>query len=444
MDLIYSGYGSNYSVIKKKFNGPNMTQTAFAFENSGRAEMEIPYIFDSNAALNAGFPTTVQSLEYDGDLGFHSQAQVRSIRFVDGGKRFAVLLSGLLRSTGGFGYGYPAFTVFMYTTAEPYSINGATLDESFTYSNAISSFAKRSWWQSFSNRSGTYYGGDFVIKPDGTKMWVLGIESTATGFPIRSYQAALILYEFDLATPFDLSTVSENGTATYANIADNGTGFELPDNLEVSPDGLTVYWGTHSPYTSDEAILHYKSELQNAYDLKNPLDESTRSVTYQGQQFNIVSKGDPMYAYEGAGQMMRFVGNNPDRWYRTNYANPAVGTETTPTNPATGTTVYKALLNQPLGGRSVFENEGRKYQKDATRLSVGNMGMFPTRPFVGDAGDNYSSLTYPFGTGRRSDVSKFDKFIFAIDPEETTMVVSDGQRWLYQLLFNNDRGVKGL
>jgi hypothetical protein len=40
-------------------------------------------------------------------------------------------------------------------------------------------------------------------------------------------------------------------------------------------------------------------------------------------------------------------------------------------------------------------------------------------------------------------VAKFDKFIFAVDPEETTMVVSDGQRWLYQLLFNNDSGVKG-
>jgi hypothetical protein len=76
-------------------------------------------------------------------------------------------------------------------------------------------------------------------------------------------------------------------------------------------------------------------------------------------------------------------------------------------------------------------------------VSVGNMGMFPTRPFLGEPGSGDTGLSYNYGTGRRSAVAKFDKFIFAVDPEETTMVVSDGQRWLYQLLFNNDSGVKG-
>lgn len=444
MDVIGLGLGSNYAVLKKKFNAPNMTQAGFAYDNSGRVELEVPYTFDSYTALDATFPATLQTLEYTSDLGMYTQAQVRSIRFLDGGNRFAVLLSGELGEANGFAVGSPAFSILMYDTAQPYSIENATYDKSFTYTDAYGTPYKRSFWQGYERQAGTYYGGDFVMKPDGTKMWVLGIESTATGFPIRPYQCALLLYEFDLSTPFDLSTVSPNGTATYANIAHNGTAIELPDNLEVSPDGLTVYWGTHAPFDSSNSILHYQSSLPNPYDLKNPDDESTRSFSYQGFQSNIVSKGNPMYAYEGAGQMMRFAGNNPDRWYRTNYANPAVGTETTPANPATGTTNYYALLRQPYGGCSVFEKGGQKYQKDPSKVSIGNMGMFPTRPFLGLTGDGFPGESqYGWGRGRRRFVSQFDKFVFAVDPEETTMVVSDGQRWLYQLLFNNDSGVRG-
>ncbi len=443
MELMSTGNGSNFSAVKKSSNGPNMTQAAFAYENSGRVELEVPYTFDSYTTLDATFPATLRTLEYTSDQSRPSPAQVRSIRFLNGGNKFAVLLSGELGTYDGFSVGSPSFSVFMYDATEPYSIENATLDKSFTYSNAESDFYTRSWWSSYERFAGTYYGSDFVFKPDGTKMWVLGIESSATGFPIRPYQCKLVLYEFDLSTAFDLSTVSSNGSATYANIAHNGTNIELPDNLEVSPDGLNVYWGTHSPYTSSEAILHYQSTLPNAYDLKNPDQDSTRSFSYQGVSLNIVSKGVPMYAYEGAGQMMRFVGDNPNRWYRTNYANPAIGTETTPANPATGTTEYNSLFTQPYGGCSVFEKDGRKYQKSPSRVSVGNMGMFPTRPFLGEPGSGDTGLSYNYGTGRRSAVAKFDKFIFAVDPEETTMVVSDGQRWLYQLLFNNDSGVKG-
>lgn len=443
MEIMSTGNGSNFSVIKKSSNGPNMTQAAFAYENSGRVELEVPYTFDSYTTLDATFPATLQTLEYTSAQSQAAPAQVRSIRFLDGGNKFAVLLSGELGTTDGLGFGSPSFTVFMYDTTEPYSIETATLDKSFTYSNSQEDFYTRSWWSNYERFCGTYYGGDFVFNPDGTKMWVLGIESSATAFPIRPFQCKLVLYEFDLSTAFDLSTVSSNGSATYANIAHNGTNIELPDNLEVSPDGLNVYWGTHSPFTSSQSILHYQSTLPNAYDLKNPDQESTRSFSYQGFTSNIVSKGVPMYAYEGAGQMMRFVGDNPKRWYRTNYANPAIGTETTPANPATGTTEYNSLFTQPYGGCSVFEKDGRKYQKSPSRVSVGNMGMFPTRPFLGEPGSGDTGLSYNYGTGRRSAVAKFDKFVFAVDPEETTMVVSDGQRWLYQLLFNNDSGVKG-
>ena len=438
MDVFNEDSGGDFAVMKKQFNGPNLTTSALAWKNGGRVEYEIPNTFASYTDVTGS--VSLETVVYEASLDRYDQLQVRSIRFEDGGRRFSVLVSGKLETVGSTNYGYPAFSLLMYNTTSPHSIENAVFDKSFTYSGVSGNNYWRTWWNSWRQFASTYYGSDFVFNSDGTKFWVIGMESSKTSFGATTpYQCKTLVYEYDLSSAWDLSTVSANGSATYANIAHSGSSFELPSNLEVSTDGTTVYWGTHTPQSSAAPILHYSSTLANPYDLKNPTQESSRPYSYQSYNGNIVSKGVPMYAHQGAGQKMRFVNNKSDRWYRTNFANPATD-ETTPAAPAYVTATYYTQYEQAYGGCSVFELDGRKYQKEPSKVSIGNMGMFPTRPFPSTY---QGGVGTPYGEGRRSSVSFADMFLFAVDPSETTIVVGDGQRWLYQLLFNNDRGVQG-
>lgn len=440
-----SGGDIQYGVARREFNGPNFNTVGYAYLNGGRVELEIPDTFDTYWYTT---PTEIDEAVYDTTAQAADQIQLRSLRFVDGGKRLVALVSGELRTIGGVTWAKPAWSVLMYDLEQPYNIENATLDKTFSYSNAQNSFSDPqqghgSWWQAYSRNAATYYGGDMYFHPDGSKFWVIGIESSKSSIygQTTPYMCRTLLYEFDMGTNWDLSTVTENGFATYDNIAHNGNGFDLPCNLEVSPDGNVVYWGSFGPQSGLNDVRTFSSTLPNPYDLKNFEQTTETPYTYQGFQGTKIQAGLRMYAEDGAGQRIRFPSTNPNRWYRTNYADDVVTNAGAPTadpeKDASVATYAQVALSQPLGGCSPFEKGGRKYQKAGSSVTIGNMGMFPTRPH--NTQYNYTS----YGRGKRSFVSFFDIFIWAMDPEETTMLVSDGQRWLYQLVFNNDRGVHG-
>lgn len=72
----------------------------------------------------------------------------------------------------------------------------------------------------------------YYVKPDGTKMW------WAAGSPTGS------VYEYDIATPYDLSTATKNARTFINPLNQNGIAFCF------SPDGTTLYCSNSSTVTS--------------------------------------------------------------------------------------------------------------------------------------------------------------------------------------------------
>lgn len=426
-----------YNVLKKEFDTPNLTSIGYNWLEGGRVELEIPSTFDVHWHLD---PTVEQEAVFNVALNYGAQIQVRSVRYLDNGRKLSVLASGELQTIGGTNFGGPAFAVLLYDLNDPYNLDGATFDKAYAYSGAINNTSAGiyygSWWQSFERSAGTYYGGDMYWHPDGDKFWVIGIESNQTNFRTFPYLCRTLLYEFTLGTAWDLSTVSTNGFATYSNIAHDGSNFELPCNLEVTPDGNEVWWSLFTPYSNISGIRTFKSTLPSAWDVKNPSQSSQTNFTYQGYQAVKTRSGLQVTAADGAGQRIRYPSDSLERWYRTAYVDDTVETADypAPDPDKAGSVLTNAEVSrgQPFGGCSIYEVKN-KTQKPGSSVTVGNMGIFPTRPF------RTRGLAFQtFAKGAREAVNQQDIFIWAVDPSESMMAITDGQRWIYQLAFNND------
>jgi len=141
-------------------------------------------------------------------------------------------------------------------------------------------------------------------------------------------------------------------------------------------------------------------------------------------------------AADGAGQRIRYPSDSLERWYRTAYVDDTVETADypAPDPDKAGSVLTNAEVSrgQPFGGCSIYEVKN-KTQKPGSSVTVGNMGIFPTRPF------RTRGLAFQtFAKGAREAVNQQDIFIWAVDPSESMMAITDGQRWIYQLAFNND------
>ena len=143
-----------------------------------------------------------------------------------------------------------------------------------------------------------------------------------------------------------------------------------------------------------------------------------------------------MYAADGAGQRVRYPSDSLERWYRTAYVDDTVEAADypTPDPDKAGSVLTQAEVSrgQMFGGCSIYEVKN-KTQKPGSSVTVGNMGIFPTRPFR-----SRGLASQTFGRGAREAVTQQDIFIWAVDPSESMMAITDGQRWIYQLAFNND------
>ena len=484
---------SYYYITQQKYNN------AFAINKSAIAYNDYKNVYNSgsNAVLNilesSGLvsgdsyvtaATGSSTLSGEIDFYYHNPrstdsygnknvASVRSFRFMDNGYKLFVLISGGSREINSQITGNAAFTLTKYELTSPYNITAINTSATQSYTFHQDSNYSGNWydyWWGAMQAPTAYFGADFAMHPDGDKFWVIGLESQRTnppGQPARPTEGRTILREFTLSTDWDLSTVSENGFANYDNSAGaNITApLEVPVSLEVSPDGNYAYWtqqyGSQNRFdpTSDwggnnttgdfagsnfgeSKMRHFKVELTNPYDLKNPIDSSDNKIveTIQGPSGPITrtTRGAYWTADEGAAQRIRFV--SEDRWYRTNYASELVRNDQNPSlhydsegDPgydmtASQETQKAVAVNWPIGGVSSYSAVGQKTQKVDGSFSIGNMGMFKNvEPSGGYTG------SYPF----REAWAPYQMFIFEINPEESVILVSDTQCRIVPLLLNN-------
>tara|TARA_R110001606_G_scaffold244395_2_gene392328 strand:+ start:1473 stop:7259 length:5787 start_codon:yes stop_codon:yes gene_type:complete len=361
----------------------------------------------------------------------NKSVSVRSFRFADDGKKFYVLLSGQIEQTGSSTGSSLGFSLRRYNLSDPYNLDTATSSQAYTHKEESS--LKSYWWGNTGGGSDLwpYFGSDFYIKPDGTRFWVIGLDTSISTFgQAFSSQGTVVVREFSLSTPWDFSTISDEGFDTYDTQGTSArtSKIHVPVDLEVSPDGSKVYWSHQfaqtvrqlNGSTSNWGIEHWVSELTNPYDLKNPTDFTTQTVI--GPNNVPVTRtvvGEPWAVESGAAQKIRFI--SQDRLYRNGLSKPST---IYPDDPYYR---YRITPNWPVGGVSAFDLNGNNFQKEGGSFSIGNMGMFPSlvKGGIGDTG------------GVRKVSALYDMFLFAVNPEQDVVAISDTQLKIYHGKFNN-------
>jgi len=435
-----------YAVKRKKFEGPNLTSSAVAYAQEPPAlassywdgySVTIPETasdgFQTYASIN-GDPVDLYDAEAENQWSQRKVWSIRSVKYVKDGEKLAVLASGQLRQVGSQGLSKPGWTIYLYDLPTPYSLKDATYDKAFTYFFE-GTFQQNNWWNGNGGNIYQQYGCDFVFKDDGTKFWVIGVESNVPNFgPIRPTAIQTNLYEYSISSAWDLSTASYSNQTVYDNLSyDSSYDYEVPCDLTTSKDGSTVYWSTYNPVRNSSfedyhgiRMDHFRSPLSQNWNLLSPTTQTVTPVQITGFSGNRIQVGTKWYAKEGAGQKVRFI--NDERWYRTNAASNVDGTADT------SVFTYKNAQSWPSGGASSFDVD-RSTQKKAGSFSFGNMGMFPiiARDGVGP-GDN----TQYYYDAIRDDSCGADIFSFDISPIENRAIICDGQITVYELKFNND------
>tara|TARA_R100001510_G_scaffold17180_2_gene14483 strand:- start:4006 stop:9687 length:5682 start_codon:yes stop_codon:yes gene_type:complete len=358
--------------------------------------------------------------------GFYGK--FNSIRFEDNGYKLYVLWNGraedrYLYQGGSLVSSDPStdqcIVLSRYNLTSPYDINTATYTNGFIieagpYQNQWVSFAQQRAYNSFAT--------DFVWKPDGTKFWTIGIETTSTSyFGVQGRSCETRVREYSVGTPWDLSTVTNTNNVKAYDTAPAGinlnTSIWLPTNLELSPDGTNVYWAckrvASSLTNADLEILQFKSTLPSAYDVTNP----SQTVTRTEQNATRTLVGNYHSASDGGAERLRFI-NSEGRLYRTN------STDTVTTTSESQSERWGQ--SWPMGGISVFDPK-QKTQKFNGQISIGNYTMFP----------NYHSPT-SYTQASTGGIVDDQMFNFAVSPREDIILVNDGQAVIYQLLFNNN------
>ena len=215
---------------------------------------------------------------------------------------------------------------------------------------------------SFSVSSQTTAGEDLFIKPDGTKMYVIG---------------SGVIYQYSLSTAWDLSTASydsksfnvssQNATPKSVTFNDDGTKAYIGENKEIYEYDLSTAWDiSTASYNSVSftggADQQYEGMIFNndgtrlfitgqgnvlAFDFSTPYDLSTASYNSDILSINPPAQ-EPTAIYVGnSGFKMYIADNNTDTIYQFTTTSSATITwptsiewagGVTPAAPATGET----------------------------------------------------------------------------------------------------------
>ena len=424
--------------IVKKNNYNSFAYSSFGISAKDKTPLSISSTFSSyyESSGSLALADVYYSQQSDQSSSYYEtlsskSVSVRSFRFADNGKKFYVLLSGQVEQIGSSIRSSLGFSLRKYDLSDPYNLDTATSSQAYTHKEENS---LKSYWWGNSGGGGNlwpYFGSDFYIKPDGTRFWVIGLDTSISNFgQAISSQGIVVVREFSLSTPWDFSTLSDEGFDTYdtQGTTQRTSKLHVPVDLEVSPDGDKVYWSHQfsqtvnqlGESTSDWGIEHWVSELTNPYDLKNPTDFTTQTVI--GPNNNPVTRtivGEAWAVESGAAQKIRFV--SKDRLYRNGLSKPST------IYPDDQSYRYRITPNWPVGGISAFDLNGNNFQKDGGSFSIGNMGMFPSL-VKGGSGDT---------AGIRRVSALYDMFLFAVNPEQNVVAISDTQLKIYHGIFNN-------
>lgn len=427
-----------YYVTQKESESQYNLSTAGLAHQNASGSFDPPFEYDTtNALMNASDYSTVTltDVEYEpiSVLTSNDIMRVMSFRFAEDGKSLFILTSGELIEVNGAATSNAAWTLTKYSLTNNYSINNMTRVGSFTLQE--DRVHRAYWWSQINNTSKSSIGTDFVLHPDGTKFWVIGLESTQTNYFFPSAQSCrTVVQEFNMATAFDLDeNVTRAGFHTYDNIPalSNGGPNEIPVSLEVDATGENVYWtsqhANEARTGTTKKIRHFRSPLQTSYDLRSPTT-STTSNTSAGLR---TQAGTNWFADDGAAQRIRF-GNTNDRWYRNGVSDFLSDTDTEDMPNWVDLPVMnytkRVALNPSLGTISAFDKPGAyKTQKPAGSFSMGNAGML---------WDRYTTASISGAGGKRQNQAETDIFHFEISKNEDVLLLSDTQR-IVSFLFNN-------
>ena len=168
-------------------------------------------------------------------------------------------------------------------TVNQYSLSTAWDVSTATYDNV-----------SFNVSSQDGYPSDIFFKPDGTKMFVIGVDSDE----INTYT---------LSTAWDLSTASY--TSVYAMWTPTNGGVDFPDGVFFKPDGTKMYIATTSPV---DKVFEFA--------LSTAWDPTSASITY-GTDFLDVSSQEPTLmtlVISDDGTKLYIIGTGNDTIYQYN------------------------------------------------------------------------------------------------------------------------------
>lgn len=439
--LINSHPDLGYYVTQQKFDSEwNLTTAGIAYQSS----FDVPPLYN---ITNQIMPNSTNGVAVYGDARYeaydvytsHDIQRVMSFKFAENGMSLFVLTSGQLTQVGGQSSSAAAFTLSKYVLNDNYDISSATRVSSFTYyeDRPYASY----WWSQIQHVAKCHYATDFVIHPDGSRFWVIGLDSTQSNYSTpAAWNCRTVVREFSLPDPFDFVDTTYVGFHTYDSIpaVSQFARVEIPVSLEIDATGENVYWTSqyaNMTFELDDAkkMRHFRSPLQTAFDLRSPTT-STTSSTGKGIR---TQAGTQWYAEDGAAQRIRFLNTN-DRWYRNGVSNPNSGItndyDVPNSAPGLGLSYDKNItLNASLGTLSVFDKPGEyKTQKPAATFSMGNAGMF---------WDRTSFATGPSPGGKRQNQAPYDMFIFEVSKTEDVVLLSDTQRITAFLFNNNTKGV---
>jgi len=172
-----------------------------------------------------------------------------------------------------------------------YTVNGSKVSQ-YVFSTA---YDPSSYTKTNLTVSGTGYSGVSSVwfKPDGTRMYVL-------------FRSSKLVGEWTLSTAWDISTASKTSNELDYSGDTSGTGFY---NVWIRPNGTTLYLSSYDHVANNTSIFEY--DLSTAFDLSSvstSYDRLNNFAVAQYRSATMNSSGTELYlAYYYAGFMRKYT-----------------------------------------------------------------------------------------------------------------------------------------
>ena len=198
------------------------------------------------AARQKGWDISRSTFASSFDLSVNVSGTITGIEFGDNGFGLYVAESVTVGGSGSTG------KLLQYSLSTPYSITTATFVRSVEIEYSFTPSGNKQVRQASA----------LTIKPDGSVVYVASSSSPKA------------IQQYNLSTPYDISTMSYLQRLTYAE----GAGTAFPTDVQFSGDGSRMF------IASDRGDVITSYTLSTAWDISTATQESTLSVSSQQTQ----------------------------------------------------------------------------------------------------------------------------------------------------------------